>query len=76
MGKGAIFLIKCKKNILKELKAKEYSTYRIRKEKILGQATITKLNNGGLPSWGELNKICTILDCQPGDLVEYVPDEK
>lgn len=23
-----------------------------------------------------LNKICRILDCQPGDLLEYVPDLK
>ena len=22
-----------------------------------------------------LNKLCAALDCQPGDLVEYVPDE-
>ena len=24
---------------------------------------------------GVLNKICTVLNCQPGDLMEYVPDE-
>lgn len=23
-----------------------------------------------------LNKICQILDCQPGDILEYVPDEE
>lgn len=23
-----------------------------------------------------LNKICEILQCQPGDVLEYVPDEK
>lgn len=23
-----------------------------------------------------LNKICEILQCQPGDILEYVPDEK
>lgn len=69
-------MIKCKKNIMHELKAIGYSTYKIRNEKILGQATITKLNNGGLPSWAELNKICNLLNCQPGDLVEYVPDEE
>ena len=22
-----------------------------------------------------LNKLCAVLDCQPGDLFEYVPDE-
>lgn len=23
-----------------------------------------------------LNRLCRILDCQPGDLLEYVPDEE
>ena len=23
-----------------------------------------------------LNKICTVLECQPGDLMEYSPDEE
>ncbi len=23
-----------------------------------------------------INQICLVLDCQPGDLLEYVPDEK
>lgn len=69
-------MIRCKKNIMHELKEIGYSTYKIRQEKILGQATIQKLNSGGLPSWAELNKICTLLKCQPGDLVEYVSDEE
>ena len=23
-----------------------------------------------------LDKICTVLDCQPGDIIEYISDEK
>ena len=23
-----------------------------------------------------LNKICAVLNCQPGDLMEYIPDEE
>ena len=23
-----------------------------------------------------LNKICEVLNCQPGDIMEYIPDEK
>jgi len=23
-----------------------------------------------------LDKICTVLNCQPGDIMEYIPDEK
>ena len=25
---------------------------------------------------GVLDKICTVLQCQPGELMEYIPDEK
>lgn len=68
-------MIICKIDIMGALKSAGYSTYRIRKEKILGQATIQKLRNGGLPSWAELNTVCSILNCQPGDIVEYIPDK-
>ncbi len=59
------------------LKSKGYTTYKIRKEKILGQGTLTALKNGtgGLDA-RTIDKLCNILDCQPEDLMEYVPDDK
>lgn len=59
------------------LKSKGYTTYKIRKEKILGQGTMTALKNGtgGLDA-RTIDKLCNILDCQPGDLMVYVPDDK
>ena len=58
------------------LKEKGFSTYRIRKERLLSQGTLTNLRNdrGGLDA-KTLNRLCKVLDCQPGDLMEYVPDE-
>lgn len=58
------------------LKEKGVSTYRIRKERLLSQGTLTNLRNdrGGLDA-KTLNRLCKVLDCQPGDLMEYVPDE-
>ena len=64
-----------KKPVLPELKAAGYSTARLRKEKIIGEATIQQLREGKLVSWRLFEMICKILKCQPGDLVEYVPDE-
>lgn len=69
-------MIKCKMDLLNELKKAGFNTSVLRKNKIMGEATIQKIRKGGLPSWAELNKICSLLSCQPGDLVEYVPDEK
>jgi len=58
------------------LKEKGYSTYKIRKESLIGQGTLTAIKNGtgGLDS-KTINKLCALLDCQPGDLMEYVPDD-
>ena len=58
------------------LKEKGFSTCRIRKERLLSQGTLTNLRNdrGGLDA-KTLNRLCKVLDCQPGDLMEYVPDE-
>ena len=60
-------------NLLKE---KGYTTYRIRKEKLIGQGTLTALKNGsgGIDS-KTLNRLCRVLECQPGDLMEYIEDE-
>lgn len=66
--------IKYKTNILELLKSKGYSTYKLRKEKILGESTLQKMRTDTLLSWAELNTVCNLLGCQPGDLIEYAPD--
>ena len=58
------------------LKEKGYTTYRIRQEKLIGQATLHALRKGtgGLDS-KTIARLCEVLDCQPGDLMEYVKEE-
>ena len=58
------------------LKENGWSTYKIRQERLIGQGTLTALKNGtgGLDS-KTINKLCMTLDCQPGDLMEYIPDK-
>ena len=68
-------MIKYKKDVLQLLKNKGYSTYRLRKDKLLGEATIQKLRNLELVSWENMNMICRLLNCQPGDIVEYVEEK-
>lgn len=58
-------------NIIEKLKEKGYSTYRLREEKIIGQGALQKIREGKLLSWHELETVCKLLECQPGDLVEY-----
>lgn len=68
-------MIKQSIDVIGALKSAGYSSYRLRHEKILGEACLTKLRAGGLPSWHELDVICSILSVQPGALIEYVPDD-
>ena len=59
------------------LKANGWTTYRIRQEKLIGQGTLTALKNGtgGLDS-KTVSRLCEVLNCQVGDIMEYVPDEE
>ena len=68
-------MIVYKINVLEELKKVGYSSYRLRKEKIIGEAMLQKIRSGELPSWETLNRFCSLLDCQPSDLIEYVKEE-
>ena len=67
--------IRYKLDILSELRAKGYTQNRIRDEKLIGQATLTQLRHGEIVSWKTIEIICKLLECQPGDLVEYISDE-
>lgn len=58
------------------LKAKGWNTTRIRKEGLIGQGTLTNLRSGtGGLDHRSIAKLCHILECQPGDLMEYVEDQ-
>lgn len=61
--------------LLKLLDEKGFTSYKIRKEKILGQATLTAIKNGtGGLDHRSIARLCEALHCQPGDLMEYVPE--
>ena len=68
--------IKYKTNVLALLKNNGYTTYKLRKEKILGESTLQKMRTNIVLSWAELNTVCTLLNVQPGDILEFVPDDK
>jgi putative transcriptional regulator len=76
MEKEAYFMaIRYKVDILAELKKKGYSSTRIREEKLIGQSYLQQLRRGEPVSWKMLGTICSLLECQPGDLIEYVEEQ-
>ena len=63
-------------DVLEALKEKGYSTYNLRKEKLLSESTIQALRGKKQISWDNLEKLCKLLQCQPSDLIEYVEGEE
>ncbi len=66
--------IKYRIDVMAALKDAGYSSYKIRKEKILGEATLQKIRNGEIIYCDGLEKLCKLLNCQPGDIIEYTND--
>lgn len=65
-------MLKYKINVLEELKENGYTTYKLRKDKLIGEAQIQKIRDGEIASKETLNTICKLLNYQPGDILEYV----
>ncbi len=58
--------------LFKLLKEKGISSYKIRQENLISQAALTKMKNGtGNVDTRTLERICKLLNCQPGDIMEY-----
>ena len=67
--------LRYKINILAALKEKGYNTNRIRTEGLFSQSTLQKLREGKGLSWENIERLCALLERQPGDLIEYTPDD-
>ena len=62
------------KKLWKLLVDKDMSKADLHKTSGLSSSTMTKLRKGEDVSTEALRKICTTLDCNIGDIVEFVPD--
>lgn len=61
-------------DVLESLKEAGYNTTRLRKEKLLGENAIQSLRRGEMVGIIALEKICKLLDMQPGNIIKYVED--
>lgn len=66
--------LRYKINVLDALKDKGYSSYTLRKEKLLSESTIQKLREGEGVAWDNLDTLCRLLDCDISELLEYQKD--
>lgn len=63
-------------DILKAMAEHGYTPSRMRKERILSEATMQNLRKGKGITTDTINTICIILRCQPSDIIEIVPTDE
>ena len=61
--------------LLKLMNERGITSYTVKKDNIIGQATFRKIKEGGDIDTRTIDKLCKLLDCQPGDILEYVDEE-
>lgn len=57
------------------MKEKGLTTYKIRKDAIISQRALSSIIHDQSITMETVNKLCAVLNCQPGDILEYVPDK-
>ena len=68
--------VKYRIDVLEALKEAGYSTYKMRKEKLLGESVLQQLREGVPVSWTNIGRICCLLGCQPGDILMYEAEKE
>ena len=68
-------MVKYRPDIMQRLKEAGYNSTTLRREKIFGESVMQAFRSGAIFPNKSLDRLCEILQCQPGDILEYVPDE-
>ena len=68
--------IRYKIDVLSALKAAGYNTNRLRKETLLSEGTIQNIRESKIVNAANLAKLCKLLNCQPGDIIEYEEEQR
>lgn len=61
--------------IMKMLADHGWTSYRLRKEKVLPEGTLSRLRTGQPVTTATIDTVCRLCHCQPGDILSYVPDQ-
>lgn len=67
-------MIRYQKHVLDSLKSHGYSSYRIRQDKLMSQKQLQDIRDRKV-TLSTLDILCTLLQCQPGDILEYIPEQ-
>jgi putative transcriptional regulator len=57
------------------MKEKNINTSYLRKNKIISESTLHNIRHGRGITTDAIGRLCKALNCQPGDILEYKPDD-
>ena len=63
-------------DVLQKLKEKGYRSSDIQRNKLLAQKAMQQLRHGEMVGIISLEKICSLLELQPGSIIKWIPDEE
>lgn len=62
--------------LIKRMQEAGINSYTLKKDNIIGQATYKKILEGGDIDTRTVAKLCKLLNCQPGDILEYEEEQE
>lgn len=68
-------MLKYKIDVIESLKEAGYNSTRILKEGTISQGAMQKLRNDEMVGIKTLEKLCEILDMQPGNIIKYIEEK-
>lgn len=68
-------MLQYKIDVLETLKESGYNSTRILKEGTISQAAMQKIRNNEMIGVKTLEKLCEVLDMQPGNIIKYVEEK-
>lgn len=69
-------MVKYKADIMQRLKDAGYSTTVLRRDRVFGEKTMQDFRTGAIFPNKSLDRLCHLLHCQPGDILEFVEDKE
>lgn len=62
------------RKLIQMLEERKITSYTIKKDGVIGQATWKKIHDGGHIDTRTIGALCKYLNCQPGDMIEHIDE--
>ena len=69
---GGIYVI-VYDGIMQKLSAAGWTSYRLRHEGMIAEGTLTRIRQGQSITTETIDRICELLNCQPGEILKWEP---